>query len=139
MKFLVAVLLLVSAQAFACPDITGSFSCKYKNRLSEREITKTADGFLINIDGIELEYVTDGSITTVPQTDSLKDGQYSSVCDANTFVINFSGTMMEGDLELGHQVQKTVYQMKGDALNINIKTKAKRVPLPTIDYTCTRH
>lgn len=138
MKLFTAILLLVSVNAFACPDITGSFTCKFKNRISEREIAKTETGFVMIADGVEQTYNVDGSITSVPDSDGLKDGQFSSICEGNTFIVNFTGTLMYEGSEIGKEVQKTVYQMKGDDLNILIKTKAKHVPLPTINYMCTR-
>lgn len=138
MKFLIGALLLVTTQAFACPDISGSFTCKYRNRISEREITKTETGFIVIADGAEQEYKTDGSITSLPENDSLKDAKFSSVCEGDTFVVNFTGTLMYEGAEIGKEVQKTVYQMKNDDLLITIKTKAKHVPLPSINFLCTR-
>jgi uncharacterized protein YxjI len=95
-------------------------------------------GYIINADGVEQVYKIDGSITSIPDNDNLKDGKYSSVCENDKLIINFSGTLMDEGTEVAREVQKTVYQMKGEQLNILIKTKAKHVPLPTVNFLCTK-
>jgi hypothetical protein len=137
MKIAIFALLLLSSQAFACPDLTGSYLCKAGSRTANKEIHSTNQGYIINSDGNELEYFTDGRVVEVPETDSFKDGKYTSVCNGDQFVVTFTATLMYEGSPIAKQVSRSTYSKNGDNLKLEIKTKSKNIPLPTINFNCT--
>jgi hypothetical protein len=139
MKFLLSLTVLFSVSAFACPDIAGQYTCKSGTMFSSREITQIDNGFHIKFNGKEQDYPVDGTISTLPDNDSMKDAKYTSVCDGGNFVVKFTAALMYEGVEVAKEVQTTTYFMKNDQLNIIQKTKAKGLPLPKIEYICNKN
>lgn len=137
MKILMIALTLFSYAAFACPDLTGSYLCKAGSRTSNKEIHSTQEGYIINSDGNELEYFTDGRVVEVPETDSFKDGKFTSVCNGDQFVVTFTATLMYEGSPIAKQISRSTYSKVGDIMKLEIKTKSKNIPLPTINFTCS--
>lgn len=82
MKKLLLGMLVLSSQIFAaeCPPISGSFTCQQGSHVSYKIITQTNDGYLINSDGIDFNYITDGKTYEVEATSNMKDGKVTSTC-----------------------------------------------------------
>ncbi len=107
MRTIVALALLFSAQAFACPTLTGTYTCTYQDGTSE-VVTLSQD----NKAGVEV-YNYNGSIITadnasysIPDDQTLKEGQFKAWCDdAITLKSNILGKYFQdgsfvGDLDM---------------------------------------
>ena len=136
MKMTLMAFIIFSGSAFACPDLTGSYLCKSGSHSTNKEIHSTDQGYIINSDGNEMEYFTDGRVVEVPETDSFKDGKYSSSCIGDKFIVTFSATLMYEGSPIAKQISRSTYTKNGDNLKIEIKTKSKNIPLPTINFNC---
>lgn len=84
MRILAALALLVSVNAYACPDLSGSFTCTSQDNTSE-VVTLSQE----NKDGITI-YNYNGSMIPadnqayqVPDDQNLKEGTFRAWCDAN--------------------------------------------------------
>ncbi len=83
MRTLAALALLFSAQAFACPTLTGNYTCTYKDGTNETvSITQSADKAGM------VTYIYNGSqvpannqIYDVPDDQSVKQGKFRAWCD----------------------------------------------------------
>lgn len=138
MRYLMLIGLMVSFSAIACPDLAGEYLCKRGSASSYRSIETTADGFRISRDGNITDYVTDGvTVQNVPETDSMTDGKFTSQCESDKFVVDFTATLLYEGAVVGKQVSKTTYQLKNQQLHIISKVKVKGFPLPTIKEVCT--
>ncbi|MFA6239123.1 MAG: hypothetical protein WC635_17420 [Bacteriovorax sp.] len=139
MKFLTALIAIVfSTNLFACPEIGGAFSCQQGSHISEKEITKNDTGYLINSDGIEFNYISDGKVYDVEATDTMKDGKVKSYCKDNKFIVEFKATILDEGSEIARQSSVTEYLPSGMNLLITQKTKMKGIPLPALKLKCTR-
>lgn len=139
MKSLLMVAVLFSSAAFACPDISGVYTCKYNYNISNKEIVKTQSGFVINSDGNPMEYFADGKFYEVPATDSYTDAKVKSSCTENEMIVDFNASILYDGTIIAKQVSKTIYSMEGKDLIISQKVKMKGVPLPAIKWICTRN
>ncbi|MGZ3723292.1 MAG: hypothetical protein ACXVA9_10195 [Bdellovibrionales bacterium] len=82
MRSLAIIALLFSAQAFACPTLTGSYTCTYQDGSKETiAITQDMKGTVTvyNINGSDMS--ADGTVNPVPDSDNLKEGTFKSWCD----------------------------------------------------------
>lgn len=139
MKYLITLLTLtLSATAFACPEISGSYSCRSGSHVSEKEIVKTSQGYHIISDGIEFTYLTDGNTYDVEANDSMKDGKVKSYCKDNKFIVDFKATILYEGAEIARQTSVTEYVPSGANLIITTKTKMKGLPMPLLKLNCTR-
>ncbi len=138
MKSLLTVALLFSSAAFACPDISGVYSCKFNSNISNKEIVKTQSGFVINSDGNMMEYFADGKSYDVPATDSYTDARVKTSCTEKAMVVDFNASILYEGSIIAKQVSKTTYEMEDKDLIISQKVKMKGVPLPAIKWVCTR-
>ena len=140
MKKLLLGIFILSSQLFAveCPPISGSFTCQQGSHVSYKIITQTNDGYLINSDGIDFNYITDGKTYEVEATSNMKDGKVTSTCTSNKFIVGFKATILYEGSELAKQSSVTEYTPVGSGLMIVQKTKMKGIPLPAIKFNCTR-
>lgn len=139
MKSLLMGALLFSSAAFACPDISGVYSCKYNNNFSVKEIVKTQVGFIITSDGNPMEYFADGIAYEVPSTDSYTDAKVRTTCTQDEMVVDFNASILYEGSVIAKQVSKSIYSMEGKDLIISQKVKMKGIPLPAIKWTCVRN
>lgn len=139
MKFLMLGALLFSSSVFACPDLSGSYTCVGKTRSYQKEVQKTDTGYISSNDGIEYEYFTDGKVYDIPETDSYRDGKLTSTCNGDQFIVDLTMTVLYEGAVVGQQVSHTTYNMEGDKLIINQKVKMKKIPLPKQKFICTRN
>lgn len=135
---LILVTMLLSTTVFACPDISGDFTCTSKRGNSSVSIQTIENGFLINTDGVEAEFLADGKVYDLPSTDSMTDGKRISSCKDDKFNIDFTATLLYEGSVVGKEVLRASYFFQGNNLKIIRKTKVKGLPLPVQDYTCTR-
>lgn len=140
MKKFIFALSLISTQLFAseCPNITGAYSCKEGSHVSLKEITQHDSGYLINSDGLEFNYLTDGKTYEVEANENMKDGKVTSTCKANKLIVNFKATILDEGSEIAKQSSVTEYIPAGVNLVITQKTKMKGIPLPVLKLSCTR-
>lgn len=139
MKSLFIGAVLFSSTAFACPDISGLYSCKYNSNMSTKEIVKTEQGFVINSDGNSMEYLADGKAYEVPSTDSYTDALVRTTCTQNEMIVDFKASILYDGSIIAKQVSKSTYAMDGKDLIISQKVKMKGIPLPAIKWTCVRN
>lgn len=138
MKILSTALLLLASSAFACPDISGLYSCQLSSATIQKEIKETETGYIIISEGNEMEYVTDGKGYEIPATDSYKDAIVTSFCRNDQLVVDFKANILYEGSVIANEVAKTIYKMAGDNLVILRKTKMKGIPLPTQKYLCSK-
>lgn len=82
MRTLLAVLLLGSVQAFACPNLTGSFTCTYSDGSSEvLNITQEAKEGVTTYNINQSLTPADNVIYTVPDDETLKEGTFRAWCN----------------------------------------------------------
>ena len=83
MRTLTTLALLCSSSAFACPDLTGKFTCMYQDKSTEdvtisQEIQK--DGTVVyNYNGTMIP--VDGKVYDVPDDEQVKEGKFKAFCD----------------------------------------------------------
>jgi len=139
MKSLITLMTLtLSTATFACPEISGLYSCRSGSHVSEKEITKTDLGYHIVSDGIEFTYMTDGNTYDVEANDSVKDGKVKSYCKDNKLIVDFKATILYEGAEIARQTSITEYVPAKENLIITTKTKMKGLPMPVLKLNCTR-
>jgi hypothetical protein len=82
MRILAALALLVSVNAYACPDLTGTYTCKYQDNTTEvvSISQENKDGVMVyNYNGSALP--ADNQVYQIPDQDSLKQGTFRAWCD----------------------------------------------------------
>lgn len=85
MRILAALALLVSVNAYACPDLTGSFTCTYQDNTSEVVTIsqENKDGVMVyNYNGSAIP--ADNQAYQVPDDQNLKEGTFRAWCDPST-------------------------------------------------------
>lgn len=82
MRTLLALLVLGSVNAFACPDLTGDFTCTYNDGSTEliKVTQENRDGVTYYSFGDELT-PADNVVYTVPDDETLKQGTFRAWCD----------------------------------------------------------
>jgi hypothetical protein len=140
MKFL--FLVLVSFNAFACPDLTGDFFCESGEEKSVRRIETHTNGYTIHTDGNEGFFSNDGKIRELPSNDTMTDGKVSGKCEGEKFIVNFSATVLYEGEDIAKQKSETLYTIVGERLHISRKTRMRWMgiwlPLPSKKFVCTR-
>lgn len=144
MRKLAAAFLLVSVQAYACPDLTGNYTCTYHDGSSEAVVIsqEVKDGVTVythNGTPIPADNVT----YPVPDDASLKDATFRAYCsDANTLSANLIGKYFQdgqyfGDLNLTSNFSVA----NGDLKNVTVgslKNTGGEYPLNS-EITCKRN
>ena len=141
MKSFFILVSMLSLNAFACPNLTGSFYCNsgVNSSAFDMQIENTNEGYSIITNGTEMKYHTDGRVDTIPATDSYKDVKIKASCQGEKFIIDFTASILYEGSVVAHQVSKTEYILNNDQLSIVRKTKMKGLPMPTAKYTCVRN
>ncbi len=88
MRGLLVVLGLFTAQAFACPNLTGSYTCNYQDGSSEVVTVSQdqKDGVTVyNYNGSEMP--ADNQTYQIPDDENLKQGTWRAWCDAGSEVL----------------------------------------------------
>ena len=129
--------LAFSSTAFACPNLTGNYTCKKGSHVFTLQVETTAGSYIMNRDGAEMEYVVDGKIYDVPSTENYKDAKMTSVCEDNKLVVGFEADILYQGSVIAHQVSKSYYYKDGNNMILLQKVKMKGIPLPTNKFICT--
>lgn len=106
MRILSVVALLFSASAFACPDLTGTFTCTYQDGSSEQVTISQQinNGVTIyNYNGSMI--ATDNITRAVPDDETVKNATFRAWCDGASLKGNLIGKYYNngsyfGDLDM---------------------------------------
>lgn len=146
MRILAALALLVSAQAFACPDLTGSYTCAYKDGTSEViTINQETKNGTTTYDYNGSTLLTDNVAYPIPDDDTLKDATFRSWCDAadpNLLQSQLMGKYWNqgayyGDLTMNMTFSKSGMHLKQTTQGL-LKNSGVEYPLNS-ELVCTRN
>lgn len=106
MRAFALLALLFSAQAFACPALTGTFTCNYQDGSSEIVSISQAEksGVMVyNYNGSEIP--ADNVVYPMPDDESVRQGTFRAWCDGLTLKGNIVGKYYNqgnyfGDLDM---------------------------------------
>ncbi len=126
------------ASAEVCPVIEGSYECISGSRVSMKEFQHTNNGYIIVSDGVEQTLIVDNQYREVPETDSYKDAKFKARCEKSNLVVDFNASILYEGSVIAKQSTVVNYIMKNDVLTIIQKTKMKGIPLPTLNFKCTK-
>ena len=119
MRKLVAIALVFSAQAWACPDLTGKYLCTYEDGSTENvEITQRVDekGVTIyNYGGSDIP--ADNAAYPVPEDDTLKEATMRSWCDGQTLQAQMIGKYYNRGAFFGDLTMNLVISLNGTGLS----------------------
>lgn len=144
MRKLAALALVFSAQAFACPDLAGSFTCTYQDG-SKEIVTLSQD----QKDGLTT-YNYNGSIVPadnqaypVPEDATLKEGTFRAWCnDATVLNTQLIGKYHQDGSYFGDLVMNMDFTLTGKDLHQvttgTLKNSGGEYPLNN-DMVCTRN
>lgn len=121
-----------------CPEMEGVYECKAGSRYSLKAIAPTMSGYLIESDGIEMEYFFDNVVRDVPANENMKDGKVASRCEKGAFIVDFNASILyDGDV-IAKQVSSTTYEIIKGQLQITQKVKMKGLPMPKLFFQCKK-
>ncbi len=106
MRTIAALLLLVSVNAYACPELTGSYTCTYQDGSSEvlSISQENKDGVTVyNYNGSMIP--ADNKVYPVPDDETLKQATFRAWCETATLKGNIVGKYYNngalfGDLDM---------------------------------------
>ena len=141
MKKLAIFALLVSANAWACPNLTGTYTCKYQDGSSEM-VTISQE----NKAGVEIYNYAGSMVTTdnvarpMPDEDNLKKGTFRAWCEGDklkTKVIGqyYTNGTYYGPLTFAATITKNGFDFKKLTTG-NVKSSAGDYPLNS-EVTCS--
>src|ERR1035437_10237624 len=82
MRTLAVIALPFSAQAFACPTLTGAYTCTYQDGSKEvMNVTQDTKGTVTTFSINGSEMVADGQVRPVPDDANIKNANFKSWCD----------------------------------------------------------
>ena len=143
MRTLAAFALLFSVQAFACPQLTGNYTCKYQNGQSTALILtqdSKSNVTIYSLNGQQLP--ADNQVQPLPDEDTLKNATIRAWCNddsaLHTELIGkyyqqgryFGDLTMDEDLSMANQNLRQV-------TTGNVKNSGGTYPVNS-DITCTR-
>jgi len=142
MRTLAALALVFSAQAFACPQLTGSFTCTAQDGSKQvMKITQDMKGTttVYNINGSDLP--ADKSVMNLPDDDSLKNATISAWCDDDvTLKAQILGKYYQDGSYFGDLTANLGFSMKGKDLaqhmTGDVKASSGDYPINS-DTVCT--
>jgi hypothetical protein len=142
MRTLIAVALLFSAQAFACPELAGTYTCTFSDGTEETgTVTQSVvNGINIyNYNGTEIR--ADGVTYPVPEDETLKEGTSRAWCDDPlTLKGEVIGKYYSGGSYFGEVVLNLEFSKVGTSLRQvttgNLKNSGGDYPINS-DITCT--
>lgn len=141
MRKLALVALAFSVQAFACPELTGTFTCTYSDGTSETMAIsqQVVNGVTVyNYNGTEIR--ADNQIYPVPEDETLKEGTFRAWCeDAVTLKGEMKGKYYNGGSYFGDLVMNLAFSKAGSDLKQvttgNLKNGGGDYPLNS-EVTC---
>lgn len=135
---LIALTLLFAVPAFSCPQLDGVYRCQSNHRVDTKEIYPTQNGFEVITNGNYVEYITDNQYYEIDPTDSYEDAFHKSRCQNDKLIVEFKANILYQGSVVARQRSTTEYQMVGDQLHIERKTRMRRIPMPTVRSVCER-
>ncbi len=147
MKKLTAIALLFSAPAMACPNLSGSFTCKYQDNTAE--VVTITQG--VNKDGTTVyQYngsaiIADNVSYPIPDDQTLKEGTFKAWCNPEeATVLNslLTGKYYSQGSYYGDLVLNMKFSMEGSDLKQvtkgTLKNQSSEYPLDS-DLVCKRN
>jgi hypothetical protein len=109
-KYAVLILLASATQAFACPELTGNFTCQDERGQPQAVQITQADkngSTVYMYNGSEI--LTDNHVYPIPDDDTLKQGTFRGWCDADKVMGQvlgqyYSNGLLYGDLTLNMEL-----------------------------------
>jgi hypothetical protein len=144
MRKLAAIALLFSAQAFACPDLTGSFTCTYQDGSSEKVTISQSlvNGVTVyNYNGSEIP--ADNVARPMQDDQSIKSATFRAWCEASSLKGNLIGKYYNNGSEFGDLNMVMTFAL--DANNLKSITNGTLVDKGGTSYpldgevTCARN
>lgn len=144
MRILAAIALLFSAQAFACPNLTGAYTCTYQDGTSD-VVTMTQEekgGVTIyNYNGSLIP--ADNALYPVPDDDNVKQATFRAWCDNASLKGNIVGKYYNngalfGDLNMTLDLSLNNTSLKSVTTGTLTATNGTVYPLDG-DLTCVRN
>jgi len=144
MRAFAAIALLFSAPAFACPDLTGAFTCTYQDGSSEIVTISQADkaGVMVyNYNGSELP--ADNVVYPMPDDETIKQGTFRAWCDGASLKGNILGKYYNngalfGDLDMTLDLSLEGTSLKSVTVGSLKATDGTSYPLDG-QIVCTRN
>jgi hypothetical protein len=135
MSKLVALALVVSANAWACPDLTGTYTCQYQDGQTE-VITlsqENKDGVVTYTYNNNASIPADNVAYPVPDGPTLREGTLRAWCEADTFKSQLVGKYYDqgvyfGDLTLNIDFAKVGNDLK-QVNTGSVKNSASQYPI----------
>lgn len=141
MRKLAALALMVSVNAWACPDLTGTYTCKYQDGQTET-ITlsqENKDGVVVyNYNGSTI--AADNVSRPVPDDAALREGTFRAWCEGEALKGQLLGKYYDkgvyfGDLTLNLDVTKVGNDLK-QVNTGSVKNSASEYPI-NAEVLCT--
>ncbi len=144
MRILASLALLFSVQAFACPNLTGSFTCTYQDGSSETVTISQADkaGVTVyNYNGSDIP--ADNMTYQIPDDESLKQATFRAWCENESLKGNIVGKYYNngsyfGDLNMVLDLALEGNNLKSTTSGSLVDTSGKSYPLDGTT-TCVRN
>lgn len=140
MRLLGLIALAFSAQAFACPNLAGSYTCTFNNQSEAITITQDQkDGVTIyQYNGGDLR--ADNQVYSIPDDESLKQATVRGWCEGESLKINVIGKYYSqgsyfGDLNMTLDNSKVGDNLR-QITSGNVKNDGGNYPI-NADVTCT--
>lgn len=149
MKAILAAIALVGAQAFACPNLTGTFACTYEGQTENTQITQSEMNGVTtytmrnaddpNDQGGSLP--ADNNTYTIPDSQEFKQGTIRGWCEGELFKIEQIGQYHDQGQHIGDIQATMTFSLNNNNLNQVtagvFKTASGEYPINS-ELTCTR-
>ena len=143
MRLLSTLALVFSAQAYACPQLEGTYVCKYQDGSSEETtITQSEKSGVTTYQYNASEVTADNVANAVPDDQSVKDATFRAWCDDDaTLKAQLIGKYWNqgayfGDLTLNMNFSKAGDDLK-QTTDGEVKNSGGTYPIEN-DTTCTK-
>lgn len=137
MKIFSFVLFLASINAFACPNLAGSYNCKYENETWDMSIRQTEENGVTSYhqtmgDG-EGTYIADGVARPASGVvgEDIIEGTLSTTCSDSSIIIQFLADYRGSALDFTEMVNPA-----DGVLQITDITKLGNEVVDTANYKC---
>lgn len=117
MKMLSVLVFLASAQAFACPVLTGTYTCAYQDGSKEKMvISQEVRGGVTqyNINGTTVK--ADKQVYSLPDSAELKEARTSSWCEQGLLIVALAGKYHDAGQYVGDLTMAYGFSVTGNTL-----------------------
>lgn len=118
MRSLAALVLLFSAQAFACPELTGNYTCTYQDGSNEQiSITQGVQNGVTVYNYNNSAMPADNKVYPMPEEQTLKNATIRAWCEGEVLKANLLGEYYNegskfGDLDMTLDITKSGSDLK---------------------------